>query len=129
MRLPDWPERLSSFIESRRQAAFSYGTNDCCLTAADWVREATGDDPAAEYRGRYHDEAGALRIVRGAGGMRGLVGLVEKPVGLAQRGDVVLALVDGRETLGVVDVGGWWAPGEAGLVFRPLTDAVAAFEV
>lgn len=99
------------------------------MFAADVVFALTGADPAAEYRGQYHDEVGALRIIHAAGGMRALIDLPEKPPAFAQRGDVVLALVEGRETLGVVDVGGWWAPGEAGLVFRPLTDVVAAFEV
>lgn len=128
-RFPDWPERLSTFIESRRKAVFSWGRQDCCLMAADWVLAATGEDPAAKYRGKYRDERGATRIIHKAGGLRALVPLQEVIVGTAQRGDVVLAVVAGRETLGIADVGGWWAPGEAGIAFRTMFDVVAAFRV
>lgn len=128
-RFPDWPERLANIIETRRKAGFLFGSNDCCTWAADVVLALTGDDPAAEYRGTYDDERGALQLIRDAGGMRGLVNLPEKHPGLAQRGDVVLAVVESRETFGIADVGGWWAPGVDGLVFRPMSDVFAAFEV
>lgn len=129
MRKPDWPEVMAALIEDRRKAAFSWGEHDCALWAADMVLALTGDDLAAEYRGTYDDERGALQIIRDAGGMRGLVNLPEKHPGLAQRGDVVLAVVESRETFGIADVGGWWAPGANGLVFRPMSDVIAAFEV
>lgn len=129
MRFPDWPERLAARVEECRHLPFEWGRQDCALWAADTVLALTGDDPAAEYRGTYDDERGALQLIRDAGGMRGLVNLPEKHPGLAQRGDVVLAVVDRRETFGIADVGGWWAPGADGLVFRPMSDVIAAFEV
>lgn len=107
---------------------FKWASNDCALFAADAVNAITGDDPAAEYRG-YSDEREALRIIKEAGGLRALVDLPEKPIGFAQRGDVVLALIEGRETLGVCIGGEYAAPGVDGLVFRPMTEAVAVFEV
>lgn len=129
MRRSDWPEALASFVQARMRRPFAWGGQDCCMTAADWVLLATGEDPAAEYRGKYTDEAAALTLIDEAGGLMAMITLPDKPINLAQRGDVVLARVDGRESLGIVDVGGWWGPGARGLVFRPMTDAVIAFEV
>ena len=128
MRLPDWPERLADFVRARRKMPFAYGANDCALFAADAVHAMTGVDPAAEYRG-YSDEREALRIIKDADGMRGLVSLPEKPAGMAQRGDVVIVLIEGRETFGVCVGENYAAPGVDGLVIRPMAEAVAAFEV
>lgn len=129
MRLPDWPERLAEFFESRRKAAFSWGQNDCCLFAADAVLAVTGEDPAKGRR-TYSTERGAARVIAKAGGMRDLVPYQDKPVGFAQRGDVVLAEQDGRQTLGVVAGNGMYAaPGAEGIVFRPMSEAIAAFEI
>lgn len=124
-RFLDWPERLNDFLEGRRERPFSWGDNDCVLFAADAVLAMAGEDIVALWRG-YDNEREALRRLRDVGGMRGLmeiVGLPEKPVGLAQRGDLVLVMNDGRETFGVVaGHGHWCGPGEDALVFRPLTD-------
>lgn len=128
MRLPDWPERLADLLAERKRTPFAWGSHDCALFAADAVNAITGDDPAKNFRG-YDDEREALRIIHGAGGMRGLVDLPEKPIGFAQRGDVVLALVDGRETFGVCIGGEYAAPGADGLVFRQMAEVVAVFEV
>lgn len=130
MRRHDWPERLAEFIEARRFEPFAWGSNDCALFAADAVNLLTGADHAVNLRG-YKTERGAMGKIKRAGGLRAFAkALPEKPPGLAQRGDVVLAVVDGRETFGIVSGGGYWCgPGADGLVFRPLSDAVAAFEV
>lgn len=128
MRRADWPERLAGLIDERRRTPFAWGAQDCALFAADAVQAITGDDPAKHFRG-YDDEREALRIVKDAGGMRGLVDLPEKPKGFAQRGDVVLAEIDGRETFGVCIGSQYVAPGVDGLVFRPMTEVIVAFEV
>lgn len=130
MRRADWPERLAAFVDARRRVAFRWGVNDCALFAADWVLEATGDDPAATWRG-YASEAEAQSIIDAAGGMRGLVSLPERATtGLAQRGDVVLAEHEGRQLFGVVVGGGRYAaPGLRGIEFRPMSEALIAFEV
>ncbi len=130
-RYNDWPERLATFIEARRPRAFSWGQQDCVLFAADAVKEMTGVDLAEGHRG-YSTAKGAAARVEEAGGMRELVAsrLPEKHPGLAQRGDVVLVEVDGRESFGVVAGNGYWCgPGIDGLVFRPMAEVVAAFEV
>lgn len=125
------PNLLHAFIESRRHAPFKWGENDCCLFAADWVLELTGDDHAKQYRGKYSDEKGAARIIKRRGGMRAFAqDLKERAnVRLAQRGDVVLAVIDERETYGVADVGVYFAPGVDRLEARPMSEVIAAFEV
>lgn len=132
-RVARWPELLPDFIEQRRHTPFKWGSNDCALFLADWIVVATGVDRAARLR-NYKTAKGAAALSRKHGGMKGLAlaaGLAEKHPGLAQRGDGVLAVLEGRETFGVV-VGNamWCGPGEHGLVFRPMDgDVIAAFEV
>jgi hypothetical protein len=42
--------------------------NDCAMWVADWIVKATGTDPAADLRGTYTNEIGALRqIIRWGG--------------------------------------------------------------
>jgi uncharacterized protein DUF6950 len=124
----DWPERFNAFIDSRRHMPFAWGSNDCGLFVADGILMITGVDLGAKFRG-YKTEAGAMRKVRKAGGMEGLAAdLTPKHEGLAQRGDVILATVEGRETYGLVGLNFWCAPGADRLVFRPLSDAIKVFE-
>ena len=131
VRHEDWPLRLIDFIEAASGRPFSWGEHDCCLFAADWVREATGSDPAAGYRGRYRSRSGAARLLREiAGGevetaaSRALGLPLPSPL-LARRGDV--ALVAGA--LGVVVGGEVALPGEAGLALHPLGTAEKAWRV
>ncbi len=131
MRREDWPSRLSDFIEAARRRPFSWGRHDCCLFAADWVREATGADPAADWRGRYRSASGARRILRQHfdGDVAAVAtAVLGEPLAsplLAQRGDV--ALVDGA--LGVVIGAEVALLGEAGLAFHPLGTAARAWRV
>ncbi|TAK50232.1 MAG: hypothetical protein EPO23_03230 [Xanthobacteraceae bacterium] len=41
----------------------AWGRDDCALWVADIVAKATGRDPAAAWRGRYNDRAGAARLL------------------------------------------------------------------
>lgn len=125
----DWPERLAAFVEGRRFTPFVWGGNDCCLFAADAVLAITGTDLALDHRGRYADARGALEIVGAPGGLAGLVDLPGRDPGLARRGDVVLAEMQGREVLGVCVGADYAAPGADGLVFRPMNEARRAWEV
>jgi len=131
-RLPGWPELLAAFIDARRHMPFAWGSNDCALFAADAVREMTGVDFAADHRS--HDSAdSAARALAAVGGLHELAAAClpeREAVGLAQRGDVVMVPIDGRDTLGIVVGNGCWcAPGESGLVFRPMSEVPAAFAV
>lgn len=123
-RRPSWPEDLSEFIEGRRERSFLWGGQDCALFAADAVLAMTGIDFAKPWRG-YKTERAALSLIKKVGGLRNFApDLAEKPVGLAQRGDVVIVDIDGRETFGIVVGNGCWCgPGADGLVFRPMNEA------
>jgi hypothetical protein len=94
---PAWPNLLVDFIEERRDRPFSWGSNDCCLFASDWIRLCTGIDPAADLRGRYHSALSAARVMRSHGGVAGIVESIGGRLGLepvtharAQRGDLVM---------------------------------------
>lgn len=107
-RLAGWQADLPRFLEERRDMAFAWGENDCALYAADWVLRMTGEDPGAEYRGRYRGAAGAARVMRRiAGG--GVVAVATRAFGppaaspfLARRGDI--AAVPGRGADGHLDL-------------------------
>lgn len=122
-RVEDWPERLHAFIESRRDRSFEWGGNDCCVFCADEALELTGEDPMAEWRGRYDSRLGAARMVveSGCADLAELVGtkLPEIPSLTAQRGDWVmfeaedgpaLAVVMGTHAAGVGPQGVTWVP-------------------
>jgi hypothetical protein len=134
-RLPDWTERLAELVEERRQAPFAWGSQDCCLFAADAVVAVTGGDPAAAWRGKYRTEAGAERLL-GALGLEGTVaqaladfGLQECPPAFAQRGDLAIVASGNLPTVGVVLGDAVAAPGPDGLAFVPLTSASRAWGV
>ena len=131
-RLRDWQERLEALIASRIDAPFAWGFNDCCLFAADAVQAMTGYDPAADARGTYADERGALNCIRMMGGLESIAetrsGGVEVPPQMARVGDVVLGFM-GRECLGICGGAHWHAPGAAGLASAPMSTASKAWRV
>jgi hypothetical protein len=91
-RRDNWPDLLAAYIEERRNAPFAWGSNDCCLFAADWIQIATGRDIAAQWRGSYTTALGARRALDEGGGIERLVeqeGGIRIQTGLAQRGDLV----------------------------------------
>ena len=57
---------LARFIEERRRMPFTWGSNDCCLFAADWVLAATGRDIALEVDGGITPETAKRAIAAGA---------------------------------------------------------------
>lgn len=73
------------------QSPFVYGELDCALAVAEWIRDLTGRDPAADLRGAYDDEAGWRRLAREAGGLEALFAAVAARAGL----DVVSGAVSG----------------------------------
>lgn len=67
-RLKDWRTRLHEAVEARRRVPFSFKAGvDCALFVADCINAMTGEDPAAEFRGRYSSDIGAMRVIRNAG--------------------------------------------------------------
>ena len=92
-RLPDWEMRLSNFMQANERRAFEWGQWDCILFACAAAEAITGEDRAAQYRGRYSDNEGARAALRelGKGTLLRTVDsqFARKPVGNAQRGDLV----------------------------------------
>lgn len=135
LRLKNWPRLLDAFIESRRHTPFAWGSNDCCLFAADATQAITGIDPAAALRG-YRTALGAARLSVAARteddpfGVRALparCGFTEIPVKRASRGDLVVLPMRGLPVvgvcLGIKSVG----PGRDGVVFVNTSDALSAW--
>jgi hypothetical protein len=130
-RLRDWPERLAALFAARAQQPFEWGVHDCCMFAADAVLAVTGHDPAADLRGQYSTETGAVRVLRRHDGLAGVAiaraGRVV-PVALAQPGDVGLSHFDPeRPTLAVWGGGAWHAAGPLGVVTVPTASVVRAW--
>lgn len=118
-RLPDWQSRLHALVMARWREPFAWGRNDCCLFAADAVLAVTGQDLAADLRGRYATAREAEVLLRAHGGLLMLADArlgPEVPVGLAQPGDVGVTVQNGRDTLAVAAGGHWFAPAAIGLV-------------
>lgn len=113
---------LRTFLASMHRRRAVLGVCDCTLMAADWIRTATGRDPAADLRGAYHDPETARAIVREAGGILALVRERLEAAGLAETaeptsGDVGLLDVSAMHcrllpvvgAVAGIRVGGAWA--------------------
>lgn len=106
-RKSDWRFRLGQIIETARELEFEWGVFDCALHVCNCMRAMTDVDPAASYRGKYNDEAGAAAIY-GASFEQFIadtavqLGCVEVPITLARRGDLVF--VDNGTAQGAIGV-------------------------
>ncbi|UAB76949.1 hypothetical protein INR77_08820 [Erythrobacter sp. SCSIO 43205] len=93
VRLPNWEMALSAFMQENQWRTFKWGEWDCILFATAAAKVITGEDRGADYRGRYSDQKGARQALRdiGKGTLLRTVdaNFVRKPVGNAQRGDLV----------------------------------------
>ena len=127
MRQSAWPEIMAECIEAASCRPFVWGADDCCLFAADVVLAMTGEDYAAEFRGKYSTARGALSALKKYG-----KGDIEKTLdskfdrrGFPMRGDVVMAVIDGQQALGIC-VGTQAAfKGPDGVSFLPLAGLIA----
>lgn len=107
-RLENWPLILSSFLRSRSSEPFEWGRNDCILFAADAVLALTGEDVAAQYRGKYDSEESAKALMAPHGN---IINAITSAMGVepiknylcAARGDVVCIRHSGVKACGVVD--------------------------
>lgn len=144
MRVSEWPERLTEFVEAHRRLPHAWGSNDCAMFAAGAVAAMTGSDPFARWRGTYADKTEAMRLLALEGGFEGLCARVfGAPVGvlMARRGDLLLGRLkpsDPEEGLAVCLGTRAVAPGafhvsydatHAGLVFLPLERFRLAYRV
>lgn len=129
-RTHNWQSALAVTMAARSSTQFSWGTHDCCMFACDCVLAATGHDPASGIRGTYRSAAGAAEVLAAHGGIRALadarLGSRVDPA-IAQVGDIVLVVLEGRDTLAVCAGEAAVAPGAVGLVSMPMSAAVAAW--
>jgi len=128
-RLEDWDRRLNDYL--RTVGPFAWGTNDCCLFAANGVQAMTGIDFAEPYRG-YSTARGALEKL----GTDGIEGVATKAWGspknaaYAQRGDpVLIALDDGEKALGLCIGTRAASVGQGGIVMLPMSRAILAWSI
>lgn len=135
-RLPDWPERLYAYIESRRRRPFAWGDNDCVTFAAGGVVAITGCRLSQVLPAAWGNVHEAARLVRDSGGLEQACSRALGPsIGgraatLARRGSVVLTVLQGQQTLGLAAGGRFWCgPGSDGLVWRPMDEVNTAWEV
>ena len=93
-RRADWEDRLHAFLGPITDKPHNYGSHDCLLFVAGAIEAVTGVDHAKGHRGKYKSMAGASRHLRSIGFDKPEAMLDslfdEKPVGFAQRGDIVL---------------------------------------
>jgi hypothetical protein len=136
-----WAAALDTLIHARAATPFSWGDNDCCLFVGDAVKEMTGTDIAAEFRGKYTDAAGANAVIQAtvksanvadiAAYVANLNDMAEVRPLQAQRGDMVVLDGGGGLALAIVSLDGLTATGvgESGLMRVPLKRVVRAWRV
>lgn len=99
MRVQGWESLLADHIQEAYGRPFAWGTHDCAVWAARWVRTCTGQDFVSAWEGHYTSELGAARLMRkrGYGHVEDIADerLTAVPVTLAKRGDLLLHPVDG----------------------------------
>lgn len=112
---------LATFLRRIAEVPLIYGQSDCFLTAADWVREVEGFDPAAAWRGRCCDRAGALALLKQAGGVVAMAqaGMNRPRISNPKAGDVGVVVTQGSngpvEVAAICTGARWAAKTERGL--------------
>jgi hypothetical protein len=98
---------LVAYLEARARYRFAFrpaaGHHDCVRFAAGAVQAQTGENPLKGLTWRSAKAARAM--LEDLGGLSGAVSskLADVPVGMAQRGDIGLIDLDGRESLCVIE--------------------------
>lgn len=133
-RLHNWRTNLHAYLAENALRDFEPGVFDCSLFSADCVNAITGEDPAADYRGRYATVAQGLALLQADGyaDHEAFVAthFTETSVLFARAGD--LAVVEQR---GLVGIGAVLGPTIAvvtlgrGIGHVPLSSARRAFLV
>ena len=134
MRQNQWDKKLTAYLKQLAREEFVWGKNDCALFVANCLEILTGVDYAKDYRNLYTTEEGAIKALQdiGQGSLKKTFAHLAnskgwKPVkpSFAQRGDMVLFVLEGNHTMGIVHLDGLniVALGEQGLITRPLEEA------
>lgn len=67
VRYHDWRTRLHAYLAQNAGRSFQPGVFDCSLFSADCLLAMTGEDPAADYRGKYTTVAQGLALLQADG--------------------------------------------------------------
>ncbi len=132
MRKENWVDELDALIESRRKMPHKWGSNDCCLFAADAVLAVTGEDKAAALRGTYSTQEEAQAIIAKYGDMTAFVssflGQTYGPL-CGRQGDIVLFKVKDAEAVGVCTGTHFVCPGDSELIVHQMSKAIKSWKV
>lgn len=89
-----WEPRLVALVQKHMATPYHWGEHDCLLFAAEVVKAITGKDLGRKHRGKYDSFASAYAYLKSIGHASPeamLDSLFDvKPVGFAQRGDLVM---------------------------------------
>jgi hypothetical protein len=78
---------LPPFLQQAGARPFEWGSWDCLMWLAEWVKARRGVDPGADHRHHYSSALEAARIVAKAGGMVAHVDECVLPLGLKRTDD------------------------------------------
>lgn len=132
-------EAVEHAIDRADGVVARWGVDDCTLWIADILREATGKDPAEDFRGKYDDKAKAYELI----GPRGLAFGIQKrarrfgwkpirrvEVPFAQYGDLGIYRGPGVQAC-VLKVSGrfWIGRSGGGVAYVPNDAIVAAWSI
>jgi len=134
-RVPGWDRALEDLATAHVSIAPEWGVSDCLMTAADAIEAVIGENPLAEFRGKYKTEAGAARKMR-ANGCENVKDVFEtylqlEPVNrlVARRGDVGVMVINGEYVAGFICGTGFAVKQPNGLAFYPVTEIEQAYKV
>lgn len=124
--------KLTEYIADRKEIPFEWGKNDCCLFVGDWVALATGEDVAADFRGKYSNEKGAFKLLfkQGLNDVKSIFKARLNPEinpYYARRGDLALVRHNGELVGGIIQINAVACVGDNGLIHLPLTDVDSVF--
>lgn len=95
---------LDDYLSACARKPVEYGAFDCLLYLADWVLWQKGVDVAGRWRGRYHCEREASRLMSHYGGMEALIDFAVKgvlvPTETPAAGDIAIVRPHGARELG-----------------------------
>lgn len=134
-RVAGWDRALEDLATAHVSIIPEWGISDCLMTAADAIEAVIGENPLAEFRGKYKTEAGAARKMR-ANGCENVKDVLEtylelEPVNRlsARRGDVGVMMINDEYVAGFICGSGFAVKQPAGLAFFPVTDIEQAYRV
>lgn len=120
------PLPLHTFREYQNKS-FEWGVSDCCLFASDCCIESVGVDPAELFRGKYHSEIGAVKMLAKLGHIEEQFDKCFERVDVKQanRGDVVMK----DRTVGIQWLGGVLCMSPSGIVLDKNFNPTIAWKV